>query len=254
VAVWTRNDDHEPILRLFGGRLKLFCHVRDDSWRLGTITAPMMHLGEAQVLGTVSRSGAQPRVSFPLGEKPFCGDRWFHSQHLVASVSCGVGLHGDEKFTLHPPYVPELNEYLSRTMHFDYRMLRSEPERLGMIIDASNTDAGISALPASGLFESVLGLAGFDSKLSNGGLIARQLITHLEGLQGARVFKIPGVRRLIRSYGPNESFTKKTALQLIGGKDPEDPDARFSDHGASLHRSAAFQGEADVSRCFRLPR
>jgi hypothetical protein len=38
------------------------------------------------------------------------------------------------------------------------------------------------------------------------------------------------VRRLLRTYGPTESFIKNGALQLIGGKDPENPGAKFSDH------------------------
>lgn len=172
----------------------------------------------------------KPRVSFPLADKPFCGDRLFHTQHLVASVSFSIGLYNHENFTLRPPYVPELNEYLSRTMHFDYRLLRIEPERLGIVIEASDVEAAISAAPAAGLLERIFDLAGFTTSLSNGGLIAKQLITRLGGLQGARVFKIPGVRRLIRTHGPNASFTKKSALQLIGGKDPENPVAEFSDH------------------------
>lgn len=61
-------------------------------------------------------------------------------------------------------------------------------------------------------------------------MITRQLISRLGGLQGARVFKIPGVRRLLRTHGPAASFTKKGALDLIGQKDPENPGAKFSDY------------------------
>lgn len=230
VAVWARSDDHQAALKLFDRRLSTFCSICDDSWRGGALAAPMMYLGEAQVLGTISQSGTQPRVSFPLADKPFAGDRWFHTQQLAASLSFGTGLFGDDHFTLTPPYVPELNEFLSRTMHFDYRKLRVEPERIGLIINAPNTDASISGLSVAELFERVFELGGFSAKPSNGGLIARQLITLLGGLQGARVFKIPGVRRLLRKYGPNASFTTKAALQLIGQKDPENPEAEFADH------------------------
>jgi hypothetical protein len=104
------------------------------------------------------------RVSFPLADKPFAGDRWFRTQHLVASVSFGIGLYGDEHFTVSPPYVPELNEFLSRTMHFEYSKLRVEPERLGLIINAADTDASISALTVTELFERVFELAGFSAK------------------------------------------------------------------------------------------
>ena len=99
-----------------------------------------------------------------------------------------------------------------------------------MVVDAADTDVSITALPVSDLFERVFDLAGFSAKTSNSGLIARQLIARLGGLQGARVFKIPGVRRLLRTHGPNASFTKNSALQLIAQRDPENPGSRFADH------------------------
>jgi hypothetical protein len=80
------------------------------------------------------------------------------------------------------------------------------------------------------LFEKVFDLAGFTSKLSAGGLIARQLIAQFQGVDGARAFKIPGVRRLLRTHGPTATFTKEGALQLIGGRDPDNPDANFKDY------------------------
>jgi len=73
-------------------------------------------------------------------------------------------------------------------------------------------------------------MVGYEAKLSSAGLIVRQLIARVGGLQGARVFKIPGVRRLLRTHGPTASFTKNGAVQLIGGKDPQNPEAKFSDH------------------------
>jgi len=78
-------------------------------------------------------------------------------------------------------------------------------------------------------------MAGFKSKLSAGGLIARQLIAQLGGVDGARAFKIPGVRRLLKTYGPTDTFTKSGALQLIGGRDPENPDATFADYENHLY-------------------
>jgi hypothetical protein len=229
IAVWARRDDAEAIMPLFGGRIRTFCRMFDHTWQGGAVRPPMMYFSEAQTLGTISRSGVQPRVSFALANKEFRDDRWFHNQHLVASVAFGTGLFGDEHFTLSPPCVPELNEFLARAMFVHYDKLRVEPERLGVIIDAADADVSITALSVADLFERIFDLAGFSAKPSNGGLIARQLITRLGGLQGARVFKIPGVRRLLRTHGPNASFTKKSALNLIGQRDP-DTGARFDDH------------------------
>ncbi len=60
--------------------------------------------------------------------------------------------------------------------------------------------------------------------------MTKQLIQRLGGVQGARVFKIPGSRRLLRRHGPLASFSEKSALELIGSTDEEDPSAKFSDH------------------------
>src|ERR1039458_6036068 len=96
--------------------------------------------------------------------------------------------------------------------------------------NADDTSSFIYALPVADLIERVLGLAGYSAELSAGGVIARQLIAQLGGVDGARVFKIPGVRRLLKTHGPTAAFTKKSELQLIGSKDPDNPSATFKDY------------------------
>ncbi|HEY9100216.1 MAG TPA: hypothetical protein VIN38_15215 [Thiobacillus sp.] len=235
IAAWTRreSDDQvhiEEVREPFGEIELTVCPVSEHSWNGRNVRPPMMSFDQISVLGVFGRERGQPKVSFSLSDKPFCGDTWFHTQHLVASVSFIGGLYGDEQHTLNPPYIPELNEFYARTMHFQYDRLRIESERIGIVIDAADADAWLYALPVADLFERIVGMADYTAKLSNGGLITRQLISRLGGLQGARVFKIPGVRRLLRTHGPAASFTKKGALDLIGKKDPGNPDAKFSDH------------------------
>jgi hypothetical protein len=229
-AVWTRGDDAESARTHFPGKELTLCSVSEHTWNGRNVRPPMMHFDQVSVMGVLGRDSGQPKVSFPLSEKPFCGDTWFHTQHLVASVSFLGGLYDDDHYTLHPPYLPELNEFCARTMHFEYSKLRLESERVGIVIDAADTDAWLKALPIADLVERIFRLAGYQSKLSNGGLITRQLIARVGGLQGARAFKIHGVRRLIKTHGPTVSFTKRAALQLIGDNDPKRSDARFSDH------------------------
>ena|GEM_PF-5613360 len=91
---------------------------------------------------------------------------------------------------------------------------------------ATDHDNFLYGLPVPALVEQLFESVGLRAKLSSGGLIARQLISQLGGLQGARVFKIPGVRCLLKTYGPRDAFTKKAALQLIGNKDPDNPRPR----------------------------
>jgi hypothetical protein len=208
----------------------IVCPVGDGTWNGLNLVPPTMHLGTASTLAVIDDLSKPPQISFALNGKPFSNDNWFFTQMLVASISFIGGLYRDEEHILVPPFIPELNEFYSRNIHFDYEKLRSESERIGIIIDACETDLSLRALPIPSLVDHVFGLAGFDVQLSSGGLIAKQLITQLGGVDGARAFKIPGVRRLLKTHGPTAAFTKKSAVQLIASRDPENPAALFEDY------------------------
>lgn len=230
VAVWSRAENIDEARKPFRDLQLMGYQVSIDIWDGRNVRPPMMYFDHVSTLGVIGRESGKPKVSFPLNDKPFCGDTWSHTQHLVVSVSFIGSLYGDEQHTLNPPFIPELNEFYARTMHFLYNKLHIESERIGLVIKATDTDTFLYALPVADLVERVFGMAGFSTKLSSAGLIVRQLIRQLDGLQGARVFKIPGVRRLLKTHGPTAAFTKKNALELIGKKDPTNPDAKFSDH------------------------
>lgn len=241
VAVWTRRENIEEVRQHFKEMQLTVYPVSEHSWNGRNIRPPMMYFDQVSVLGVFGRERGQPKISFALSNKPYCGDTWFHTQHLVASVSIIGGLFGDEHYTLNPPYIPELNEFYARTMHFQYDKLRIESERIGIIIDAADTDTWLHALPVAGLVERIFGMAGYSTKLSNGGLITRQLILRLGGLQGARIFKIPGVRRLLKTHGPTTAITKSQALQLIRSNDLTDKSMQFQLH-ENLHIEARPHG------------
>ena len=248
IAIWGRrtylgdSGDIEAIQASFGVEPYTICGVDEFLWNGLNIRPPMMYFSEASSLGVLVTESGKPKLSFGLTDKPFSGETWFHTQHLVASLSINGGLYGNEDYTLDPPYIPELNEFYSRTMHFQYDKLRIESERVGLVINATDTDAFLYALPVADLFKRVFNLAGFKSKLSSGGLIARQLITQLGGVDGARAFKIPGVRRLLRTHGPTAAFTKKSAIHLIAARDSENPEVSFNDHD-DLYIEPRPQGE-----------
>lgn len=247
-AIWWRREKTsdsgtpEALKALFGNEPCTICGVDKFLWNGLNLKPPMMHFGEVASLGVLTTEREKPKISFSLNDRPYAGDVWFHTQHLVASISCLGSLYGRDDFTLNPPYVPELNEFYARAMHFHYDRLRIESERIGLIVDAADTDSFVYALPTADLFKQVFMLAGFQARVSSGGLIARQLISQLGGLQGARVFKIPGARTLLKTHGPTSSFTKRTALQLIGRKDPGNPGANFDDH-KNLYLEPREQGE-----------
>ena len=260
IGVWIREERLEnadraeaakEVIKPFADEQASSVHpVGDGTWNGLNVRPPTMSIGEASALGVISDHSGTPGVSFSLNNKPFCEDPYFHTQSLVASLSFMGGLYGDEQHTLIPPFLPELNEFYSRSMHFDHRKVKIESERIGLAIDACDKTESISALSVPDLIERIFGLAGFSARLSPGGLIARQLIAQLGGVDGARVLKIPGVRRLIRTHGPAAAFTKESALSLIASRDPDNPAALFTDHeqlygghhpfGTKLEPSAVF--------------
>ena len=240
IAIWTREERIKSALELFEGRRVSACPIGDDRfWKGGAVYPPMMIMGEASSLGVFGKEAGKPRVNFALNAKPFSDAAWFSSQHLVASLSLFAG---DDQHTFHPPFVPEWNEFYARNMHFEYNKFRIEPERLGIVIDAADHDSFILGLPVSKLIAKLFEFIGLRASLSGGGLITNQVVSRMGGLMGARPFKIPGVRRLLKTFGPRDTFTRNVALGTIGRKDPRNPLANFDSH-KHLHIEARDPGQ-----------
>lgn len=229
LGVWSRQDI-DTAAQPFAGMQLIRCRVQDHFWAGGAVSPPVMHFGQASTLGVIGESNGVPRVNFALADKPFSGDPHFGNQHLVASVSFIGGLYHDEQHTFNVPYLPELNEFYARAMHFHYDKLRVEPDCVGLVIDAADHDSFLTAMPVADLMQRIFSMAGFDSTLSNSGRIVRQLLTQLGGLQGARVFKIPGARQLLKKYGPRDTFSREMARDTIVGKTPEHSNGTFAAH------------------------
>lgn len=229
LGVWSRQDIDEAAKPFDGMRLRR-CRIQDHFWAGGCVSPPVMHFGQVSTLGVMGESNGVPRVNFALADKPFDNDSQFSQQHLVASISFIGGLYGDEQHTFDVPYVPELNEFYARTMHFEYHKLRVEPDGVGLVIHAADHDSFLTAMPVADLVQRIFSMAGFDSTLSNSGRIVRQLLTQLGGLHGAQVFKIPGARQLLKKFGPRDTFSRDTARDTIVGKTPEHPSGTFAAH------------------------
>ncbi|WP_158755497.1 hypothetical protein [Dyella sp. S184] len=229
LGLWSRQQI-DTAGTPFADMQLMHCQIQDHFWSGGAVRAPMMYFGQVSTLGVMGDSNGVPLVNFALADKPFDGDPYYRQQHLVASISFIGGLYGDEQNTFDVPYVPELNEFYARTMHFEYDKFRIEPERVGLVIGASDNDSFLTAMPVADLLKRIFLMAGLESKLSNSGRIVRQLLTQLDGLQGARVFKIPGVRQLLKKFRLRDTFSRNTARDLIIDKTPEQPNGTFSPH------------------------
>ena len=228
IAIWYRESSQTALPDAFKNLIK--CPVSNLTWNGENIKPSYVYIHEASTIGVLGQSQEVPRVEFQFIEKPFCSDYYFYSQLLVASISFTGDIYGDDFYTLNPPYIPELNLEYSHEMHYEWNKLRIEQSAVGVVIHVTEKDAFIKAIGIGKVMENIFGLIGYKGILSQAGLIARQLIKQVGGLQGARVFKIPGVRRLINDKSALKSFSRSDALSLIGGKDPNNPKANFEDH------------------------
>jgi hypothetical protein len=220
VAVWSQADTTTQDMTAFGASVQHH-PVQPAAWNGMNIKAPIMYFSEGPALASVEEiTGRPPRVTFPLPRKPLHDDDRLYDQHLVASIDPGIGLFRNERYTIDFPFLPQLNEYYGRNVWFNYSEARAEPETIGIICDANKHDLSISALLVTELVTEIFKLAGITANASQPGLIATRLISQMADLQGCRPFKIPGVRKLLEEYGPDQHFTWSGATLRIRDVDP----------------------------------
>ncbi|NWG14866.1 MAG: hypothetical protein HXY20_15180, partial [Acidobacteria bacterium] len=225
IAIYNKSYDVEIDLTPFGSNL-IRSAVSLHSWNGLNIKPPVMGFEEQSVLGTVSENGGVT-ATFELPAKPFDDDVRLHTQHLVVSVH---PLVTTENVVLKPPFFPRLNEYYGREAHFEHDKVRSEREGIGIITGVTQSNLTIRALDVRSLVKRIFGACGISAKPSPAGLVGLRLIEQMGGLQGCRVFKIAGVRELIRKYSPDQSFTRGGAITTIGRLDPVSGKPRFSEY------------------------
>lgn len=249
IGLWSRGDLAEA-QGLFPGTGYMHCQIREHFWSGGSVRPPVMFLGQTTTLGVLGKSDDAPRVDFTLPDKPFSGDPFFAQQHVVASVSLIGGLYGDDSHTFRLPYVPELNEFYARTMALSYDKLRVGPETIDLIVDAADHAESMTAMPVSRLVVRLFKLAGIDASLSDSGRILRQILSQLGGVQGARVFKIPGVRSLLRTFGLADSFSRRQALPVIASRTGARPGESFAPHRGLFLKPRPLDSKLDPPQVF----
>jgi hypothetical protein len=226
-SVWTKT--HEPLtdLRPFGEGFAISV-VDADLWDENVIWKPApVAFEEQSLLATVSMQYERSTVTFQLPEKPCFSHFSIHEQKVVVSLR---PLMQDSTFILSPPYTPKLNDFYGREIYHDAPKVRSELDGIGVIINVDRSDLTLRALDSTRLLEQIFLSYGVTASPSNAGKVGSRLIQQMGGLQGCRVFKIPGVRELIRAHGPLQSFTRSGAVQTIRGSDPASQKETFAAH------------------------
>jgi hypothetical protein len=228
IPIWATTD--QAFEQLDFGPKVIHCITSDATWNGLNVRPPAIYIDEHSVLASLDEEGAQISLSFQLPPKPFFEDYRLHNQKLVTSVRPIADITRTQQSTIKPPYIPELNEYYGREVHFIWNKVRAERESLGVFTDVTDHNLTLRALPIRNLVAKIFEVFGMKAEPSAAGLIAQRLISQMGGIQGCRVFKIGGVRKLIEAYGPLKSFTRSSAIQQIGDNDPATGLPRFEKH------------------------
>jgi hypothetical protein len=230
IIVYGRNVVGNPQVSMIGANT--IGHEMDVcTWNGLNLKPAIHHWKDQAVLGSIDETDRRPSVTFPLPEKPIYDTAYSSEQQLVATViGSDPWTHGRD-WTFFPPYVPELNEYYARNLFFDYARLRIEPPAIwrlvSLIVHNHDTSVTLRALPPIEVAQKLFEQFGIESMPSQPGLVTSRLIAQMGGVQGCRVFKIEGVRKLIGKYSPDQSFGRTEAIKLIGNFDETTSRARF---------------------------
>lgn len=193
--------------------------LTEDPWTAYHIIPAVYRLDSSSVLGTLENEAGGPRVSFQLPPKSVIADASPFSNLLATSVVQPPSAGRDSDYTFSLPDVPELNRFFGHALLLDPRTVRVERGGFAVIASSSKDYLSLQALNKTDLLRRFFGHFGIRAVVSKPGRIASRLIRQMGGLQGCRVFKIAGVRELLRKYGPTEYFERTEATKVIGERD-----------------------------------
>jgi hypothetical protein len=230
MAVWAKEGrDIDP--RQFGLK-HILCHsVSNTTWNGYNLKPTRFHIGRSRsTLGTASDAGQVLELSVQLPEKPFFDEPEFHEQQVVMTLS-SIGLPSEQgESTYRVPFLPVLNEFYGRKMYFHWTSVRVEVDGLGIIGSVTKSHLDLKSVSNRELVIEMFRAFGMKAEVSAPGRIAYRLIQQMGGIQGCRVFKIPGVRDLLEAFGPQDSFDRTNAIQTIGRSDPQTGVPNFSEY------------------------
>ena len=219
-----------------------FGHIHAESLS-GLPEFPDVEFSHDFVPSTISTSsdGYALHVNFP--EKRFLADQdRSRFQRFSTSIEPISEIEYDGH-TLRPPHVPALQSFFRRRMlpyHSGSQIVGREFRRLVRGIDRSET---VYAVSHWDIIEAVFGEIGYRATASSAGLLAQRITETIGGLGHTRVFKIRGVRDLIRSMKSTDDITKGGATNLIRN------DGQFQNH-ETLYIENRRKSPLDSSQVF----
>lgn len=206
-------------------------------------------LSTKTVMANVDWKYEAPRISFELPDVPTLSSGGYQpAQHFCLSVNPITEFEYDG-YTLKLPYLTDMNEWYSREAMYSPYDVRIEPDAISVIVDTHDSVKNLYPVKQEQLLRQLFVRAGIEAKDSQAGLIARKLVEQMGGLDSCRVFKIPGVRKLIASLNSTDFTTRSNAVNVIRDLDESTGVASFTEH-ESLHIQARETPKLSTDEAF----
>ncbi|MDX6450676.1 MAG: hypothetical protein QOH16_725 [Gaiellaceae bacterium] len=179
----------------------------------GSNIVPVMEFATEgrEVMGTIDSGDELELLTLSLPQRPFDADYRFHHVWIVSlSAMQETAYRG----TLRPPYLPDLNTWLSRKIAL-VASVRVEFRGLGIVWEPSRGTLELRPVDEQELVAEILRRAGIEAELSVPGRALPQIIDQLGNIGRARIFRFPGVRELIALREAHTGIARTHAVNLI---------------------------------------
>jgi len=225
---YTETHEEEArafIIALQTKREKVLARVEPTIWNGLNVKPSSIQFDRQQVLANIDRKFDRPSVALALPPRRFVVDDdeqhpHAREQHLAVSLDPLTEFDYPDR-TLRPPLIHRLNEFYSRQAAFDPWALRVEKEGVARVIDAADSSVSLYPIERKRIVERIFSLAGITATSSLPGRMASRIIEKLGGwdsIEPGRVFKIRGVRKLLKETPLTDKITLETALGTIGSE------------------------------------
>jgi len=202
-----------PETKLSKHALKKLCHIHPSVY----IPPIVAFLHDSATLANVENSGRGYKISLPLPPKWFfdAESSGFGWERLTALFSATTEFEYP-MHTIRVPYLKDLTECFGRRTMLDPFEVVLQENSIGRMIAAREDSVSLYPLSYDDMIADILARQGITSKFSQAGILVKQILAQLGGLEDCKVLQIRGVRRLIKDYRANECVDKAIALKTIG--------------------------------------
>ena len=214
IGLWVQNFPEDPkdfesfltpLQKEFGEKLTIF-KPHNHPWESFNAISPVWYFDNQSILGTLSEKHT---LSFQLPDNLIGRESQQDEQSFIFILTIKVlGNIEDDEETFNIPHIPELNNFYGQHMA-GHRKLRVMPDGIALFISNTDRIIHLSSINTYKMIEAIFKKIDLKVSRSEPGIKALRIIKQFGELLDCRVFKVRGIRRLIKKFSPTTPFSKK---------------------------------------------